>query len=112
MATDRPKANKPARLTVDLGSEELYRLVRIAAIYRRQPLREIVTEALWQWLRTQEDLFAALELDGAADAPWREVKPALESLKTNEAEGRRRMFQELRELEARRRQERRKAGTQ
>ena len=39
------------RVTVDLGSEELLKSVKIAAIEQSKSVREIVIEALNQWLK-------------------------------------------------------------
>ena len=44
------------RLTVDLGSAALYRSVKVVAAYQGRPLRDIVAEALRDWLEKQEDL--------------------------------------------------------
>lgn len=38
------------RITVDLGSAELYRALRIAAAERDLAMREVLVEALEQWL--------------------------------------------------------------
>jgi hypothetical protein len=44
------------RLTVDLGSDALYRSVKVVAAYQGRPLRDIVAEALRDWLERQEEL--------------------------------------------------------
>ena len=41
---------KGTRITVDLGNEELVKAVKIAAVEQGKPVREIVIEALKQWL--------------------------------------------------------------
>ena len=41
---------KGTRITVDLGSEELLKSVKIAAVEQGKPVREIVIAALKQWL--------------------------------------------------------------
>ena len=41
---------KGTRITIDLGSEELVKAIKIAAVEQGRPLREIVIEALEQWL--------------------------------------------------------------
>ncbi|MEA3442915.1 MAG: hypothetical protein U9R04_05530 [Chloroflexota bacterium] len=41
---------KGTRITVDLGSEELLKSVKFAAVEQGESLREIVIEALNQWL--------------------------------------------------------------
>ncbi len=64
-----------AKITVDLGDEELYRAVKIAAIEHRSSLREVVIEALRDWLRHQEgveDLEDYREAKGEPTRPFRE----------------------------------------
>jgi hypothetical protein len=41
---------KGTRITVDLGSEELLKAVKFASVERNKPIREIIIEALEQWL--------------------------------------------------------------
>lgn len=41
---------KGTRITVDLGSEELLKAIKFAAVEQGKSLREIVIEALGQWL--------------------------------------------------------------
>jgi len=38
------------RITVDLGSAELYRSLKLAAVERDVTMREIIVEALREWL--------------------------------------------------------------
>ena len=45
-----------AKITVDLGDDELYRAVKIAAVEHKTSLRQVVIEALRDWLRRQEEL--------------------------------------------------------
>jgi len=42
--------NDRKRINVDLGSPELYRALKYAAIEHNVPAREIVVEALQEWL--------------------------------------------------------------
>jgi len=44
------------RITVDLGNAALYRSVKVLAAYQGRPLRDIVAEALREWLEKQEEL--------------------------------------------------------
>jgi len=44
------------RLTVDLGSAALHRSVKVLAAYQGRPLRDVVAEALRDWLEKQEEL--------------------------------------------------------
>lgn len=41
---------KGTRITVDLGSQELLRAVKLAAVEQNKTIREIIIEALEQWL--------------------------------------------------------------
>ena len=41
---------KGTRITIDLGSEELLKTIKIAAVEHNKSVREIVIEALKQWL--------------------------------------------------------------
>ena len=54
---------KTAKLTVDVGDPRLYKAVKILAIERGLTLREVVVEALKDWIGKQEDLedLAAIE---------------------------------------------------
>jgi len=45
---------KGTRITVDLGSEELLKAIKIAAVEQGRPIREIVIEALQQWLERKK----------------------------------------------------------
>ena len=47
------------RVTVDLGSVELYRALRIAAAERDSSLRDVIVTALEEWLARQRDEAAA-----------------------------------------------------
>jgi len=41
---------KGTRITVDLGSGELLKAVKFASVEQNKPIREIIIEALEQWL--------------------------------------------------------------
>ncbi|MCK4221574.1 MAG: hypothetical protein KAX25_01800 [Dehalococcoidia bacterium] len=41
---------KGTRITVDLGDEELLKGIKFAAVEQGKPVRQIVIEALGQWL--------------------------------------------------------------
>ena len=63
------------RITVDLGSERLYRAVRVLAAAQDRPLRDVVAEALRDWVEKQEELedIAAIETTkGEPVRPFRE----------------------------------------
>jgi hypothetical protein len=42
--------SKGTRITVDLRSEELLKAVKFASVEQNKPIREIIIEALQQWL--------------------------------------------------------------
>ncbi len=44
---------KGTRITVDLGSEALLKAVKFASVEQSKPIREIIIEALEQWLAGQ-----------------------------------------------------------
>jgi hypothetical protein len=46
---------KGTRITVDLGSEELLKAVKFASVEQGKPVREIIIEALEQWLGGEKD---------------------------------------------------------
>ena len=41
---------KGTRITVDLGSEALLKAVKFASVEQNKPIRELIIEALEQWL--------------------------------------------------------------
>ena len=45
---------KGTRITVDLGRKELLKAIKIAAVEQSKPIREIVIEALQQWLERKK----------------------------------------------------------
>lgn len=45
-----------SRITVDLGSAELYRNLKYAAVEQDVPVREIVVEALQEWLERRHSV--------------------------------------------------------
>ena len=64
-----------AKITVDLGDDELYRAIKIAAIEHESSLRQVVIEALRDWLGRQEeieDLADYREAKGEPERPFRE----------------------------------------
>jgi hypothetical protein len=65
------------RVTVDLGSVALHRRVKVLAAYQGRPLREIVVEALKDWLEKQEeleDLQAIAEVEQEPLVPLQEAR--------------------------------------
>lgn len=68
---------KPVKLTVSISDRDLHRAIRHAAIDRGRPVREIVIEALQEWLERQEeqeDLAAIAQAEGDETFPWEQVK--------------------------------------
>ena len=55
-----------SRIMVDLGSAELYRALRIAAVERDSSMREVIVHALEEWLAREQ---ARAVLTGGAEAP-------------------------------------------
>jgi hypothetical protein len=63
------------KITVDLGDDGLYKAVKIAAVERKATLRQVVIEALKDWLRRQEeteDLEDYREAKAEPTRPFRE----------------------------------------
>jgi len=69
-----------AKITVDLGDDELYQAIKIAAIEHRASLREVVIEALRDWLRHQEELEDLRDYQEAKGEPARPFKEFLAEL--------------------------------
>jgi hypothetical protein len=59
------------RMTVVFDDDALYTAVKVEAARRNRPLKELVTEALREWLEEQEDA-EWLPTVEAARADWRE----------------------------------------
>ena len=61
-----------SRITVDLASVDLYRSLKFAAVAKDVPVREIVVEAIEDWLEKHRDLlkieFGPPSLHGRRDA--------------------------------------------
>jgi hypothetical protein len=53
------------KVTVDLGDPALYRDIRIAAIELDRPVRDIMVEALREWLERQDALEDRFDLEEA-----------------------------------------------
>ncbi len=58
---------KGTRITVDLGSERLYRAVRVLAAAQGRPLRDVVSEALRDWIEKHEELEDLAAIEEAKD---------------------------------------------
>jgi len=72
---------KGTRITVDLGNDRLYRAVRVLAAAQGRPLRDVVVEALRDWIEKQEeleDLAAIEEVRHEPTRPLREVLAEME----------------------------------
>jgi hypothetical protein len=68
------------RLTVDLGSAALYRGVKVAAAYKGKALRDVVVEALRDWLEKQEELEDLADYMAAEGEPERPLEEFLAEL--------------------------------
>jgi predicted transcriptional regulator len=68
------------RVTVDLGSAALYRRVKVLAAYQGRPLREIVVEALKDWVEKQEEIEDLQDFLAAAGEPGRPLREIMAEL--------------------------------
>ena len=59
------------RMTLVFDDEELYTTLKIEAVRRRRPAKDLVAEALREWLETQEDAEVLPEIEEAR-AEWEE----------------------------------------
>lgn len=59
------------RMTVLFEDEDLYTAVKIEAARRSQPLKELVTAALREWLEMQEDAESRVGIESAR-AEWKD----------------------------------------
>ncbi len=73
-------AEKTCKITVDLGNPALHKAVKILAIEKGLTLREVVIEALKDWIVKQEDLEDIEAFDQAKDEPTRPIAELLEEL--------------------------------
>jgi hypothetical protein len=62
-------AGKSTRITVDLGSEELVKSLKICAVEQRRTIRDIVVEALAMWLTTTRTPASSANTSPGAAAP-------------------------------------------
>jgi len=69
-----------AKITVDLGDDELYRAIKIAAVEHKSSLRQVVIEALKDWLRHQEELEDLEDYRQAKGEPARPFREFLAEL--------------------------------
>ncbi len=68
------------RITVDLGSERLYRALRVLAAAQGRPLRDVVAEALRDWIEKQEELEDLAAIEEVRHAPTRPLREVLAEL--------------------------------
>ena len=64
---------KATKITVDLGSPALYKAVKILAIERGLTLREVVVQALKDWVEKQEDLEDVKAIEEVEHEPSRPI---------------------------------------
>jgi hypothetical protein len=57
------------RITVDLGSQRLARALRVLAAAQGRPLRDVVDEALRDWIGKQEELEDIAAIEEAKENP-------------------------------------------
>ncbi|TFH35027.1 MAG: hypothetical protein E4G93_04410 [Dehalococcoidia bacterium] len=76
---------KSTRITVDLGSDELVKALKIAAVEHRRTVRDIVVEALAMWLasvqtparKAHRDPATAVAEPSTADKDYRSMMETL-----------------------------------
>ena len=71
---------KATKITVDLGSPALYKAVKILAIERGLTLREVVVEALREWVEKQEDLEDLAAIEEVRGEPTRPIEELIKEL--------------------------------
>ena len=71
---------KIAKITVDLGNPRLYKAVKILAIERGITLREVVVEALKEWVEKQEDLEDLADAQARLGEPTRPIEEIIKEL--------------------------------
>ena len=83
-----PSETKGTKITVDIGNRDLYRAVRHAALERDMSLREVVIEALEEWLERQEEMLDLAAVRAARDepaVPWDELKRQLRAAEAGDS---------------------------
>ncbi len=73
-------AQKTAKLTVDVGDPRLYKAIKILAIERGSTLREVVVEALRDWIGKQEDLEDLAAIEEVRGEPTRPIEELIREL--------------------------------
>ena len=71
---------KGTRITVDLASERLYRAVRVLAAAQGRPLRDVVSEALRDWVEKQEDLEDLADFMATEGEPGQTLEEVMKEL--------------------------------
>lgn len=61
----------PRRMTLVFDDEELYTTLKVEAARRHRPAKDLVAEALREWLEAQEDAELLAEIE-AARVEWKE----------------------------------------
>ena len=73
-------AQKTAKLTVDVGDPRLYKAIKILAIERGSTLREVVVEALRDWIEKQENLEDLAAIEEVRGEPTRPIEELIREL--------------------------------
>jgi len=68
------------RITVDLGSQRLARSLRVLAAALGRPLRDVVDEALRDWIEKQEEIEDIAAIEEVRDEPTRPLREILAEL--------------------------------
>ena len=80
----------PAEVRVTVDDPALARAVQQIVAEQARPLRDVVGEALREWLERQEeqeDLAAIAEADGDETVPWEQVKAKLRAARDAQSAG-------------------------
>ena len=75
---------KATKITVNLGDANLYKAVKILAIERGVTLREVVVEALKDWVEKQEDLEDIASIEEVRTEPNRPIEEYLSEIGEND----------------------------
>lgn len=80
---------RPPRLTVEISDRDLLRAVKHASVDTNKPLKDIVSEALRDWLDRQEDeddQRVIEERRNQETVPWEQVKAEMQQARATQVE--------------------------
>lgn len=73
-------ARKTCRISVDIGNPDLYDAVKQLAAEKGATLKDVVNEALLDWVNKQEDLEDLADAEAALGQPTRPLEEVLKEL--------------------------------